>query len=107
MEKRHDLNARREMATLLRRFARGSLTVEKFEAEAELLSERDLVASEAYLFAWYHYDDFKTVTMTGDWRLTRESRREWAKWILFLMAGDEEYGGPDLTPGCLGFLVTR
>jgi len=96
------------MAALMRRFARGGMTVTEFEDVAEKLSESDIAVGEAQMFAWYYYDDFRTETMSGKWRLSRESRRFWEKWVLFLLTSDEEYAGPSLAPdltGCFGRLA--
>jgi len=87
------------MAALLRKFARGGLTVDEFESDGRALTERDPYLAEVYTFAWYFYDDFRTETLTGEWRLSAENRRLWAKWVLFLMTRTEDYEGPSMAPG--------
>lgn len=92
------MHARREMAQLMRRFARGGLTVEEFESVSEGLADRDRTADHARMFAWNFYSDYFAGDFQKTLKLTPEARRLWAKWVLFLMAGDEEYTGPSLAP---------
>lgn len=98
MTEGRDPTARREMANLMRKFARGGLTVDEFEREAELLRDRDLALVDAYLFAWHFYSDFGTDELPSEKRLSPDVRRLWAKWVLFLMTSEEEYSGPSLAP---------
>jgi hypothetical protein len=101
MREYRDPTARREMARLMRKFARGGLTVDEFERDAELLADRDSNVAEAYNFAWYFYSDFGTDQQPRGQRLSPEARREWAKWVLFLMTSEEDYTGPSLAPQLL------
>ena len=52
--------------------------------------------------AWYLYDDIRTHKLKGKWALTQRSRREVARWIVFLHS-DLEYEWPsEQLPGVLG-----
>ncbi len=102
-----DTQARREMAQLMRKFAMGGMTVNDFEKVAEELGDRDSSVFAAYMLAWHCYDDFKTETLTGKWRLPPETRRIWAKWVLFLMTSSFDYEGPSMTPRFCSVLLPR
>lgn len=87
-----DREARNILARELRRFALGRITDEQLEETIDALPQssdrgvRDMVASLLI-------DDFETYPLNGSRALTREGRRECARWILFLRS-DEEYLWP-------------
>jgi hypothetical protein len=89
------------MATLVRNFARGAMTVREFENLSDELASRDKAVWQCKMFAWYRYDDFRTERMVGPWKLNRGQRRQWASWVLFLMTSSAEYDAPDLTPSLI------
>lgn len=82
---------RRKAAAILRRLASGRLHVDDFEEQFDELDWSDRAIERAYFFAWTQYCDYRTEYMTGPWKITRETRRYWARWILYLMTDDQPY----------------
>lgn len=90
-----DVIARRKYARLLRSLVTGRIT--NFEYEDRVNKTVDFQNDRAiwavYRYAWYLYDDLHTCRLTGPNALTKEARREVAKWLLFLYT-DLEYQWP-------------
>lgn len=78
--------ARKQLATLARRLAAGSITNEQFEES--LPGSRDAALHDIYFNAlWPLYDDFEEHKLVGRWALTREQRTCVARIVLFLQSG--------------------
>ncbi len=88
----HTERLRRDRAiALLRAFAAGKLTNFEFEDRYdENLDPRpvreweDRALWALKTVAWYCYDDLSTHRLTGKHALTKEGKRSFARWILFL-----------------------
>lgn len=94
-----DRKARDRFAELLRHFIAGRMTNEAFEDELpfpKLFSSKQ--ADPAITEIWWIaalplYGDAVELTLTGEYRVTGEARREIAKCVLFLKT-DQEYQWP-------------
>jgi hypothetical protein len=90
-----DRSARDRLAEGLRQFAAGRSWSEDFEQRCVMPAMRspDPGAHEVAWAAWGLYDDFSDTRLTGRFRLSRESRRAIARWIMFLRS-DTAYEWP-------------
>ncbi len=86
-------DARDRLALLLRRLATGRITNDEFEDALPWGSEDAAIWAVFREGAWCLYDDLDEHRLVGKHRLSRENRREVAKWILFLKS-DKEYEWP-------------
>ncbi len=92
-----DRAGRRRAAELFRGFILGRVRVEDFERQAP--ESPDPVIGAIWETAWLFYDDFRTERLTGEWRISLDQRRVFARWIMFLDS-DLPYAWPDLNwPG--------
>ena len=97
-----DRKARDKFAELLRHFIAGQITNDEFENQIPLprvfsSNPADPAITEIWwIAAWPLYDDFEEHTLTGEYRVPDEYRREIAKCVLFLKA-DQEYQWPRQT----------
>ena len=110
----HERSLRHQYAELLRHFVVGLLTNEEFvEREEGILGrfdraeQQDLeVVAAVTAQAWFRYDDIRTHKLTGKWALMPQTRREVARWIVFLYCG-QKYDWPYVPrEGCLLNLLT-
>ena len=86
--------ARTELVRLLRRLYCGHITNDQFEDAALLLIRHDRAAAEVYnLGARCSYSDNREYRLIGRDALSREERREVARWMLFLKS-DRDYLWP-------------
>jgi len=81
-----DRPTRDRLAEGLRQFAAGRSWSEDFEQHCVLpgMKSHDPAAREIAWAAWSLYDDFSDTRLVGRYRLSRESRRAIARWIMFL-----------------------
>ena len=92
-----DRESRRQVARLLRRFAAGRITNDEYEDAAWAHFGRGDRGVDAVLDAsWFLYDDLCEHRLENRFALTREGRREVARWVLFLLSS-EEYLWPKQT----------
>ena len=92
-----DRTARQRAATLFRAVILGRVRVEDFENEEPVSA--DPVIPAIWETAWLFYDDFRTERLTGQWRISLDQRRVFARWIMFLDS-DLPYTWPDVNwPG--------
>lgn len=98
--------SRRHVARLLRRAAAGHIGGEQFEDElmkVDTSGDRGLDAVVSA--ACFLYDDYFELTPEDEAKLSREGRREVARWVLFLLSG-EEYRWPNWSPlKAVGFTI--
>ena len=88
-----DRKVRDKFAELLRHFVSGQITNNAFEDQIPF-SSKDLSIFEIWwLAAWPLYDDFDEHTLTEEYSVSHEERREIAKCVLFLKT-DQEYQWP-------------
>lgn len=92
-----DRIARDKFAELLRHFAAGNLTNDQYEDAAQLIlknaQRKDRLLGAMFSRVWFLYDDTHEHRLRDKRRLTGESRRAVARWILFLHS-DLEYEWP-------------
>ena len=88
-----DRKARDKFAELLRHLVTGQITNDEFENRAPLSSKDLAIFAIWWLAAWPLYDDFKEHTLTEEYRVSDDERREIAKYVLFLKT-DQEYQWP-------------
>lgn len=113
-----DQARRRQYAQLLRHFAAGRLTNFAYEDRADDImgtyrsdeGRADPALWAIYQQVWFMYDDLHTHRLAGRYALSRKTRREVARWILFLYT-DDEYLWPEDSiqyglGGCLLNIVT-
>jgi hypothetical protein len=88
---------RDRFAELLRHFGAGRLTNDEFvDLQRQILDDPawpDEALRAMAVRAWSLYDDTQTHRLRGRRALTREGRREFARWIIFLHS-DLEYEWP-------------
>jgi hypothetical protein len=83
-----------EFAALLRRFYNGRITNDELEDASWPLVQRDHAVAEIFkLGAWSSYSDNREYRLVGRDALSRDGRREVARWILFLKT-DKAYVWP-------------
>jgi hypothetical protein len=87
-----DREARDRAALLLRRFAAGRLTNDEFD-EAYPGSAGDRALPEVGGAAWHLHSDGEVHRLTGEYALARLTRRDVARWVVFLHT-DLEYEWP-------------
>ena len=91
-----DVQTRKQLAQLLRRFVAGLITNDEFESQLPRL--HDLAARQVFSEgAWHLYDDLHEHRLTGKHRLDRATRAQIARWILFLET-DLPYEWPVIPP---------
>ena len=78
-----DREARDRAALLLRRFAAGRLTNDEFD-EAYPGSAGDRALPEVGGAAWHLHSDGEVHRLTGEYALARLTRRDVARWVVFL-----------------------
>lgn len=78
-----DKDARRQAGELLRHFAAGQITNDEFEDRVPCQSD-DRAVTELRSEVWYLYDDLREYRLAGKDRLSAETRRAVATWVLFL-----------------------
>lgn len=94
-----DRKARDQFAELLRHFIAGQMTNEKFENQIplpKLFSSKPAdpaIAEIWWIAALPFYGDAVELTLTGEYRVTDDERREIAQCVLFLKT-DQEYQWP-------------
>lgn len=91
-----DRSARNETAPLLRQLVAGKITNEEFEDSIPRQSDDGAIAGIAD-GAWGLYSDTRKYRLTGRDLLSRDTKREVARWVLFLKT-DQEYEWPSLPP---------
>jgi len=89
-----DRDDRKQLASALRKLATGKLTNFAFEDLVPFRTQDAGVRAVAD-HAWYLYSDLHEHELRGEAALTREGRREVARWLLFLDT-DVEYEWPDM-----------
>lgn len=95
MNKLLDHRARKNLATLARRLAVGSITNEQFEEKRP--SSHEAALHDIYVHGlWPLYDDLVEHKLVGHWALTHEGRTRVARIVLFLHS-DLPYRYPRLT----------
>lgn len=87
-----DRKARTKVAGLLREFANGVISNEKFEAEYPV-SNIDISIGEIFTQIWFLYSDVREHRLTGDDALNREQSKFVERCILFLKS-DAEFEWP-------------
>lgn len=90
-----DRESRTQLAELVRHLVAGRITNDEFEDRLSLHSADPAVWEIFSSGAWCLYSDNREYRLTGKYRLSKETRREVAKWILFLKT-DFEYEWPRL-----------
>ena len=92
-----DRDCRDDLARAIRRFAAGLITNDEFEAATVGCPlSPDAAVRSLCQAAWYLYDDLHEHRLEGRFRLGKDSRRELARWLVFLKS-NLEYEWPDLT----------
>ncbi|MGV8122292.1 MAG: hypothetical protein AB2L14_21230 [Candidatus Xenobiia bacterium LiM19] len=86
-----DQHTRDKMAENIRHLVSGTITNREYEYRSPC--GEDPILEEVDGLAWFMYDDLHEHRLTGSRSLTKEGRREVARWILFLKT-DLEYEGP-------------
>lgn len=84
-----DENARKAFAQDLRALAAGNISNDHFE-DVRLPATNTADPAVAAIYregAWCLYSDLHEHTLRGRYALTRESKREVARWVLFLRSG--------------------
>lgn len=102
-----DRQGRDQYAEQLRHFAAGVLSVDEYERRTEELAyaSSDPALAAVWRAAWALYDDFRTSRLRGEWALSRDQRREVARWLLFLYS-DHEYQWPVERTGVFGCFLS-
>lgn len=109
-----DRNRRNKLAVLLRHLCSGRITNDHFTRIAdELFNRRDRGGLEDRVLlairdkAWFLYGDLSEHKLHGPNTLTKNTRREVARWIMFLYT-DLEYVWPeiDIAPNLFEWIVT-
>jgi hypothetical protein len=108
-----DRVARDKFAELLRHFAAGNLTNDRYEDSAQLIlksaNREDRSLRAIFSRVWFLYDDIREHRLRDKHKLTDQGRRTVARWILFLHS-DVEYEWPIRSfislSGCLLRLCT-
>jgi hypothetical protein len=90
-----DREARTQLAELTRHLVGGRVTNDEFEDRLSLHSADPAVWEIFSSGAWFLYSDDREHRLTGKYRLSKDARREVARWILFLKT-DLEYEWPRL-----------
>jgi len=105
---RVDPVSRTKYARLLRSLATGRITNFEYEDEVNrsLDFSKDPVIGAIYRYAWFLYDDLHKHKLCGEYALTKEARREIAKWLLFLYT-DWEYRWPSFTQRLSSWVFKR
>jgi hypothetical protein len=85
------------LALALRRLATGRITNYEFE-DAIPFSTLDFGVKNVARQSWYLYSDLREYRLRGTHSLTREGRREVARWLLFLRT-EREYEWQPRKPG--------
>ena len=88
-----DRIARDKFAELLRHLTAGQISNDEFENRLPLKSKDPAVNKIFWHGAWALYSDMSTYKLIGECRLSKSSRRDVARWILFLKS-DLEYEWP-------------
>jgi hypothetical protein len=86
-----DRIARDRYSELIRHFCAGLMSNVEYDDRAAVIrrSTRDPGVEAVFWAIWGLYDDLRTHRLTGRWRLTRTTRREVARCLLFLQSNDE------------------
>jgi hypothetical protein len=71
------------------------MTNAEYEARYDEIDSDDPAIHGVFCRAWHLYDDFKTHALTGEHALTKQGRREVARWVLFLYT-DRKYRWPKI-----------
>jgi hypothetical protein len=105
-----DRQARDRFCELLRHLASGQITNDEFQDNLPLKSTDPAVNVIFWNGAWLLYDDLREYKLIGKYRLSSQTKKEIARWTLFLK-GDHEYRWPRLLwlyrfPGYLLTLLT-
>jgi hypothetical protein len=87
-----DKDARLKAGELLRHLVSGQITNDQFEERFPGRCD-DVALTELQSEAWFLYDDLREYRLAGKDRLSSESRRQIARWVLFLHT-DLEYEWP-------------
>ena len=87
-----DREARDKAAEILRQFISGQITNFAFEEKMPQSRDSAILAIEDSM--WCFYDDFKKHKMKGKWKLPEETKKEMARWVMFLYS-NEEYKWPN------------
>jgi len=83
-----DRVARNRLAENIRALANGLITNDEFEDRVPL--SEDVAINEIFLSgAWLLYCDMSTYTLTGKHKLSATSKKEVARWVLFLKSNIE------------------
>jgi len=82
-----DRASRNKLAQNLRQYTSGRITNDSL---SDLELNRDDAGVHAVAFAaWYLYDDLHTHRATDTFHISRESKHEISRWILFLQTNEE------------------
>jgi hypothetical protein len=87
-----DRVARKQAAETLRHFVSGQITNDEFIRRYPY-SKRDPVIWALDDTVWCLYDDISTHKLTGEYAITKEFKKQVARWLMFLYS-DEEYLWP-------------
>jgi hypothetical protein len=81
-----DRAARKRLGELIHHLVSGQITNQDFDDEGDDLAyqDNDETLFDIFHYAWLHYDDFKTYTMTGEHRIDDLSRKFLSRCVLFL-----------------------
>jgi len=90
-----DRQERDRFAELLRHFAAGLISNDEFQDRLPLKSKDRAVNKIFWNGAWLLYDDMREYKLKGEYRLSKTTRREVSRWILFLKS-DHEYEWPSI-----------
>jgi hypothetical protein len=101
------MNARRAYAELVRHFLSGRMTNHEYEERcSELLKQGDAAVEEVYCHLWFSYCDIQEQRLGCKHGMSRETRREFARWILFLRSGRHyEYEAQGCWPTILAIMT--
>ena len=91
-----DRSARDRLSELIRHLAAGLITNDEFE-DALPIRSHDPAVEELIDESWYLSSDLSEYRFIGRYRLSRETKRHLARWILFLKT-DLEYEWPTWYP---------
>lgn len=88
-----DRPSRDKFAELLRQLAAGQISNDEFENNFPIKSKDKAVNNIFWNGAWLLYDDRREYKLIGKHRLSKSTKQEVARWILFLKS-DFEYSQP-------------
>lgn len=87
MNNQVDLAARKRLCGLMRQFAIGRITNHEFDDAFEGIDTKDRTLYTIGDSTFAYYNEYRTVRLRQEFRLSRSERRMVTRWILFLQSG--------------------